>query len=233
MDPLSIVLAIGTLCSTVSSVALKLKRFGQDTSNVDRSIIELQGEVDAIKISFDVVKNVVTSDLVLKAEERSSLEESTELWSSVHGIIADCQTTLDRLQDSFVELLPEGINRIQQSIRCFRLSLKHDDISSVRTQLRTHASALQIVLQMVNLRATRLSGDAVEDKIDMLRRLVESCEEDRRKDISSTAPTSNERLHKSAMREISSATSVSSSSEAGASLTGEALSTTVSNLLIV
>ena len=224
MDPLSIVLAIGTLCTTCSAVTLQLRKISQDTTNVDRSVTELQSEVDAIKKSFELVNKVVDSDLVVKAEKRATREERDELWSSVHGILSDCGTTLTRLEQSFEDFVPKGANRLRQCIRSVRLNMKQDDIRGVRSQLKTHSSALQIVLQMVNLRATRLCGKVVEDKLDELKMLVKKGVRDRIETTSANTSVQVKRLHDSAMREISSAATVSSSSEDGASVVGEALS---------
>ena len=227
MDPFSIVLSVGGACSAVATVSTRLYKLIDATKNVDRSVKELQGEVDSLSRALESIKPVLKTQTDSVAEKRADPDESKEIWSSVQDTLSDCQATLDHLQQSLVDVSSKGVSIGRQAVKTVKLNMKQDDINSTRAQVRSHTAALQIMLQMVNLRATYLAPGAVIDelgpKIDQLRELLEK-EQDIKGDTQlANASAHVARLHKSAQRVLSSATTASGASEHDPSVMGESM----------
>jgi hypothetical protein len=137
----------------------------------------------------------------------------------------DCQTTIDGLEKALVDIRAEGKNFAKQAVRRIKLNLMDSEITTFRAQIRTHTNALQMALQMVNLRAAYLAPGAVTDelgpKIDKLREIMElvhGSEADLKLKSLGVEPEYLTGLRMSAQRVISGATTVSANSEADGSI---------------
>jgi hypothetical protein len=233
MDPITIIStigAVGAVANSVCSLSLKLYTFIEDTKNINQAVTDLVEEVNALNSILETVKSGLESDLVKLAEQRANSEDSRLLWESIQGSLINCQSTIDRLEKAVADVRPEGKNFAKQAVRRIKLNLKDTELTSFRTQIRTHTNTLQMALQMVNLRAAYLAPGAVTDelgpRIDELRaimELVHGSEADLKAKSLGVEPDFIKGLQRSAQRVISGATTVSAYSEAAGSLWGDVM----------
>jgi len=233
MDPVSILSTIGAVGSVANgacALAFQLYTFVEETKNVNQAVTDLVEEVNSLNSILEAVKLGLESDLVKLAEKRANSDDSRLLWESIQGSLNDCQATIDKLEKAIVDVLPEGKNFAKQAVRRIKLNLKDSEIAAFRTQIKTHTNALQMALQMVNLRAAYLAPGAVTDelgpKIDKLRALMElvhGSENDLKSKSLGVEPGYLTGLQQSAQRVISGATTVSAESEAAGSVWGEVM----------
>jgi hypothetical protein len=233
MDPVSILStigAVGAVTNSVCTLAFQLYTFIEETKNIDQAVVDLVEEVNALNSILEAVKLGLESDLVKVAEKRANSEDSRLLWESIQVSLDNCQATINRLEKAIVDIRPESKSFAKQALRRIKLNLKDDEISTFRTQVRTHTNALHMALLMVNLRAACLAPGAVTDelgpKIDELRAIMEhvhGSEADLKAKSLGVEPDYIKGLQKSAQRVISGATTVSANSEAAGSIWGEVM----------
>lgn len=238
MDPVSILSTIGTVgvvANGACALAFQLYTFVKDIKNVDQAVDDLASEVKNLDSVLKTVRKGLESDFVKLAEEHANanLDDSQRLWESIEGSLKDCQATcqatIDRLKKAIGNVRHEGKNFAEQAVRRIKLNLKDSEITALWTQIRTHTNALQMALQMVNLRATCLAGAATHElgpKIDELKAfmvLVHGNEVDLKTKALGIEPKYLTRLRKSAQMVISSATTERSISEPAPSLYGEVM----------
>jgi len=127
-----------------------------------------------------------------------------------------------------VDIGPESSAFAKQAVRCIKLNLMDSEITNFRTQIRTHINALQMGLQMVNLRAAWLAPNMVTgdlgpkiDKLYEFMELVHGCEADVRTKSLGIEPKHLTRLRISARKIIEDATTVGVNSEPARSDFGE------------
>ncbi|KAI9727653.1 MAG: hypothetical protein M1828_005881 [Chrysothrix sp. TS-e1954] len=232
MEPFTIVVGVTGLCSTVISASSRLYTFINASKNVHRSVKDLKAEVDTLGKAISSIKPVLESQISSTNQDNAQSEEDKELWLSVQSTISECRATLDRLQESLVNAPSKEVDMGTQAIRTIKFNMRSEEINSTRVQVRSHTSALQLILQMIDLRATYLTPSLIINelgpKIDGLRALLEPDEENHVIPTSAVHPHHPERLHRTALRVLSSATTVSEASVYSPSIMGERMDEEVS-----
>ena len=231
MDPISIfstIGTVGTVANSVCTLVINLCIFIEGTKNINQAVSALVDEVNGLNAALEAVKLGLQSDVVKLAETRANSDASRLLWASIQGSLNDCQATIDKLEKAVVDVRPEGKNFAQQAFRQIKLNLMDSEITTFRSQIKTHTNALQMALQMINLRAACLVPGAVTDelglKIDKLREIMElvyGSEADLKSKSLGVEPKYLMGLRMSAQKVISSATTVSANSEANGSCLGD------------
>lgn len=233
MDPASILGAVSAASSalvTVCGASQKLYAFVKQAKTVDQSVTDLVQEVDALNIMLETVEMGLKSDFVNLADGRASAEDNRSLWEPVNGFLVNCQATVKRLETAFEDVRAEGGNFPTKAVRQLRLNIKDDELSSIRTQIRTYTNALHLSLQTVNLRATSIMPGAVAevlnpkiDKLQSFMELVYGSESDLRSKSLGIEPEYLTKLQSSAEKVLSSAVTVSARSIASDSVLGDGM----------
>ena len=152
MDPLSIVASAGSISRLVYRLSSQLYSFVAAAKDIDETVHHLCTEVSGLA----GVLNAIGASLKAHAAVSSALRENgdSDLWSSIDGSLVSCRITLEKL-DGLVSGVRDGSRGhfvwVKQSIRQFKLNLRDDAIKVIRSQLHTHAVALQTALSAINV----------------------------------------------------------------------------------
>ena len=226
VDPFSVITIVGTAVHTATTIAQQVYRFTEDAKRVSQAVADVAGEILAIERTLKSIESTLK-----KQREAESLDGNNhDLWESAHGSISECHVSLKRLGGVISALLPDHPNAALQTVRTFKLNFRQTELNGLRTQLISHKSNLQLVLQMINLQATYTTPgrivDELEPKIDELRQLMLKSQKINEDAVANGLPQPNkhyESLRRSAEKVITSATTVSSNSET-ASIAGDRMS---------
>ena len=232
MEPISMLStigAVGAVTSGVCKLAFDLYEFVKSTQNVNEAVTGLVEEVNALKSILETVKQELDEAVNLPKMLTNS-DNKQLLWGNIQVSLKDCKATIDKLEKSVVDVGPESSTFAIQAVRRIKLNLMDNEITNFRTQIRTHINALQMGLQMVNLRAAWLAPNVVTgdlgpkiDKLYKFMELVHGCEADVRTKSLGIEPQHLTRLRISAQKIISDATTVGVNSEAARSDFGEGI----------
>lgn len=101
MDPVTILISVGTASKIISSVSTTLYKFIQATKQVDKTVEALFREVGNLQRSIDAIDSVVQQPAA-QATIRDDLD--TGLRKSVYGSLFECRRTLESLEKLLVNL---------------------------------------------------------------------------------------------------------------------------------
>lgn len=146
MDPLSIIGAVTAAGRVTLTLSTTLFTFIGATRNVDHTIRALYEEVKGLVLILDAIgSNIKTLD-VGKGKQP---EQHPDLWTSVTALVENCRGTVDLMCQTLQGVKRPGSNIAGQAFRVFKLNWKEDTIKTLRSQIQTHAGALQLALQMI------------------------------------------------------------------------------------
>ena len=150
MDPLTIITTIATTTRIVTTLSVKLYGFINDTRQVNNTLRTLHREVQSLE-------NIITAiDHVLQRPTTQTLlqqDEDCDLGGAVNDSLVECKNTLEAL-DSFLDRfqsqdrLPTIIQQTQKQIK---LRWRSDELCTLRVQMSSHSSAMQLALQTINV----------------------------------------------------------------------------------
>ena len=154
MDPLSIASAAAGLAAVAFKVSKAIYTCVEDVRSADAKLIQLHSEVDALSSGLDNIASTFKSDeLIQLCDGKSDTQlQSTKLLIGFSPLLVDCGNTLEKLDDMLVEIDGKsGRKVLRQPVRALKMNLKSGDIESIRQQIRSYTSAMQMTLQMVGM----------------------------------------------------------------------------------
>lgn len=151
MDPISITGFVGATVKLGVDIGVTIHRFTQAAKEVDDTVRDLHTEIQGVSKSLGSLEKTLNAPAVRTLTTTIGDQKATDLWESVRGSVADCERTLKRFSKLLKNSRPEGSNILQQWLRQFKLDLKKEGISSIRSQLQTHQTSLHTSLLMIDV----------------------------------------------------------------------------------
>ena len=156
MDPLSIATGAASLAASAFRTSKSIYSCINDIKNADATLLQMQGEVDALHSGLGSIASTFESDDVVQlctAKSHNHLQ-SVKLMGSVQPLLADCGSTLGALDTVLRDIRgnPGLKHRLfRQPIKALKINLKSKDIDFIRHQIRSYSSAMQMTLQMIGM----------------------------------------------------------------------------------
>jgi Fungal N-terminal domain of STAND proteins len=148
MEPISILTSVSAASRAALALSTTLFTFVQATRNVDQSVRALYDEVTGLNRTLDAINSSLTT---ARIDKSTHAEQNHELWKSVIASLGDCRATVDSMCQTLQGVQQCGSNVAAQALRVFKLNWKEDQIRSLRFQIQSHNTALQLALQMINV----------------------------------------------------------------------------------
>lgn len=151
MDPITLVIALGSIAKGVGVISTEIYTFIQDARKVDQSVTDVLTEVKSLQRVTEAVKASLESPSLVAASNPGNRESITRLWRDVKGCLDDCQMTVSRLEVALQSVKKPGSNFFMQAVRTVKFNMKVEDVQDLRSQIRGHVMAFQLVLQTINV----------------------------------------------------------------------------------
>jgi hypothetical protein len=148
MEPVSILTSVSAASRAALALSTALFTFVQATRNVDQSVRALYDEVTGLNRTLDAISSCLENASI---QESVHTEQNKELWKSVTASLGDCRVTVDSMCQTLQGVKKRGSNVAAQALRTFKLNWKEDQIGTLRSQIQSHNTALQLALQMINV----------------------------------------------------------------------------------
>ena len=154
MDPISPVSLVGLVASLgqgVYTVSTKLYTFINNAEVVDHTLKSLRTEVESLKIVLDGIKTAM--DEILEVGIDVSSPASRGVWQSLGNGLEDCRIIVEAFGKVLEKISPEAntSKTMKKVWKQIKLNMGTDEISAVKSQIRTHTSSLQLSLQVILL----------------------------------------------------------------------------------
>jgi hypothetical protein len=148
MEPVSILTSVSAASRAALALSTALFTFVQATRNVDQSVRALYDEVTGLNRTLDALSSGLENASI---QESIHTEQNTNLWTSVIASLGDCRVTVDSMCQTLQGIKQPGSNLAAQALRTFKLNWKEDQIRTLRSQIQSHNTALQLALQMISV----------------------------------------------------------------------------------
>ena len=150
MDPLSVLSAVSAATKTTYNISSTLFRFIQSTRVIDKSLEELNREVESLTKALEAIELSLKDPAIIRIKNG---EGTKGPWGSLDVAVTDTQRTVNAL-----ERIVEGLGTVKRSANPFKkavkqveLNLDADQITRVKDRIRTHTTSLQLALQTASL----------------------------------------------------------------------------------
>ena len=150
MDPLSILCAVSTTIKATYNISSTLFRFIQSTRVIDKSLEELNREVESLTKALEAIELSLKDPAIIRIK---SGEGTKGPWDFLDVAVTDTQRTVNAL-DSIVEglgVVKKSANPFKKAVKQVKLNLDGDQISKVKDRIHTHTTSLQLALQTASL----------------------------------------------------------------------------------
>ena len=161
MDPATILTLTISVSKVVYNCSLTLFQFIQDVSAADSTIGSLYSETETLRRTLESITNTLQSPSLQKYKKQS-------LWKDVEACLRECEKTGQTLSGKLEKIRPrhEGKRNVMKvSLEIFKLNFKDDEIKTLRAQMLSHSSAMQIILQMINVHISSTAPTVVLDEL--------------------------------------------------------------------
>jgi hypothetical protein len=107
----------------------------------------LYAETESLSRSLESITTVL---------QNPSIERHNRLpiWEDVHECLSQCQRSILAFDQRLEKIKPKETdsgNILKKSLDAFKLHFRDDEVKMLRTQLQSHTTALQMVLQMITV----------------------------------------------------------------------------------
>lgn len=152
MDPLSIASASAGLAITCVNITASICTWVNDTKNVDTTVTALCDEIVSLSNVLNAISTAWQSNPSIAATQ---ISENGKLWSSIKAILGDCEATLKKLHTTL-----DGVNNrtiivrlgfLRRPIKQFTLSMKRNDIATLKQRIQAYNGAVSVALQVINV----------------------------------------------------------------------------------
>jgi hypothetical protein len=148
MDPVSILTSVSAASRVALALSTTLFVFVQATRDVDQSVRALYDEVTGLTLTIDAISSSLKSTDIGKGKQP---EQNQGLWQSVIASLDHCRSAVRKMCQTLQGIKKSSSTVAGQALRVFKLNWKQDQIKTLRSQIQTHNTALQLALQMINL----------------------------------------------------------------------------------
>jgi hypothetical protein len=148
MDPVSILASVSATSRVTLALSTTLFAFVQATRNIDRSVRSLYDEVTGLNSVLDGILSSVEAASFGRGKQP---EGDPALWQSVVTSLNHCCATVGNMHLTIRELQKPSSNVVGQALRVIKMNWNEDRIRTLRSQIQTHNSALQLALQMITV----------------------------------------------------------------------------------
>ncbi|PMD15749.1 hypothetical protein NA56DRAFT_753787 [Hyaloscypha hepaticicola] len=173
MDPVSILASVSATSRVTLALSTTLFAFVQATRNIDRSVRSLYDEVTGLNSVLDGILSSVEAASFGRGKQP---EGDPALWQSVVTSLNHCCATVGNMHLTIRELQKPSSNVVGQALRVIKMNWNEDRIRTLRSQIQTHNSALQLALQMITVHLVstnpRLMTDDLVPRIEILTDMV-------------------------------------------------------------
>jgi hypothetical protein len=150
MDPVTIITSVSAISKAAVGISTTLSTFIDATQNVDQSIQAIYDGITALNRTLNAIRSTLESSHVAIGAS-STQEQDSGLWAAVVEALDDCRVTVEKFKASLTGLEHKGSNDAVQALRAFKLQHREEELKTFRAQVQTHNTALQLVLQMINM----------------------------------------------------------------------------------
>jgi Fungal N-terminal domain of STAND proteins len=148
MEPVSILTSVSAASRAALALSTALFTFVQATRNINQSVRALYDEVTGLNRTLDAISSCLENASI---QESIHTDQNKDLWTSVMASLGDCRVTVDNMCQTLQGVKQPGSNVAAQALRTFKLNWKEDQIRTLRSQIQSHNTALQLALQMINV----------------------------------------------------------------------------------
>jgi hypothetical protein len=148
MNPISILSSVSAASRVTLALSTTLFTFVQATRDVNHSVRALYDEVTSLIGTLDAISSSIKTTDTGKGKQP---EQNPELWRSVITSLDHCRGSVDNMYKTLQGVQKPSSNIAGQALRAFKLNWKDDQIRTLRSQIQTHNTALQLALQMINV----------------------------------------------------------------------------------
>ncbi|MCJ1436489.1 Ankyrin-2 [Xylographa pallens] len=231
MDPATIVSTVAALSKTAYSIGTTLYSFRKAAKTVDETVQGLCAEIDGFTHVLKTLSESLQLQPITRAVLESQSDSSQALWDSIEASLADCHSTVEKLNKRINGVRPDSEGHLrwtQKAILQFKLNLEDEAIKGFRSQLHTHGMALQTILGTVNLyfniKGPRLVIEELKPRLLELKASLAKIESNqstqRRSHVSLTSAeeatfVTTEHLRRSAEKVLSSASTIYNGTDEG------------------
>jgi hypothetical protein len=153
MDPVTI-LSLASGSATVGKLlfqsAQSLWKFIEQARDVDQSIHDLQMETVGLSRNLKAISDALDQPAI--KTHRTIVQDYALVWESLDGSVRDCEGTAMAMQAKLKGL--ESAKKpsfLSQAWKQYRLGLKEEEIRTLRSQIQTHSTGLQLSILMINV----------------------------------------------------------------------------------
>ena len=169
MDPLSIIGTAAAVSKVVWNCSTALCAFVEQVSNADQAINALHSEMESLRRALASITKTLQSPALKK-------HEKLPLWEDVNECLTECKSTLQTFCDKLETIGPAQTDRSQffkSAVQVFKMNFKEEDIKTLRAQIQSHSSAMQMILQMITVHISSTAPEVILEKLTpQLRTLV-------------------------------------------------------------
>lgn len=177
MDPLSIIGIVGTAGKNAFEVSHALYKLAHDTKNTDQAVADLASEVETLGEACNSVQLQLQGIVSEYGAANRGGQQLARLWRSTETKLEECQITIRKLETAIESVRTSKPNVFAQVWQQTKLNLSKDDISDIRSRIRSHTTALQVSLQVINITishlAPRQADQSLLGKLDALQRKLD------------------------------------------------------------
>jgi Fungal N-terminal domain of STAND proteins len=152
MDPVSILSLIsgaGSVGRLVFQSGESLYTFIERTRDVDQSIRSLHRETVGLGQTITAIQDALQQPAI--KNHQTVTQDYALVWATLDNSIRDCEDTARTMKQKFQSAQPARNSVLSQAWRQYRLSLKEGEIRGLKSQIHTHASRLQLSMQMISV----------------------------------------------------------------------------------
>ena len=169
MDPLSIITSAVAVSKVVWNCSSVLCVFIDNVSAVDQNITALYNETESLRRTLASITTTLQSPSLKK-------HEKLPLWADVDECLAECKKTHQSFSQKLETIRPAEATSnhfLKNAVQVFRMQFKEDDIRTLRGQIQSHSSAMQMILQMITVHISTSTQDVILDELTpQLRTLI-------------------------------------------------------------
>jgi ankyrin repeat protein/tetratricopeptide (TPR) repeat protein len=143
--------------------------FSEHVSAVDQSITALYKETESLRRTLASITKTLQSPSLRK-------HEKLPLWADVDECMAECKKTLQSFYQKLETIRPAeptSSHFFKNAVDVFRMRFKEEDIRTLRAQIQSHSSAMQMIFQMITVHISSTTQDVILDELTpQLRTLI-------------------------------------------------------------
>ena len=148
MDPLSIVVASGTLVKLCTQLSKLLYTFINGARHVNKTVQALQGEIDALS---GVLASINTSFKDDAYALKATTGHERLHWECVEKSMNDCCRILESFKNVLEKVKKDGSGFFPRPMKQVRLKMNSAEITTLKEQIQSYKETMNLSLQIISL----------------------------------------------------------------------------------